>query len=199
MSRTSVTPVLGRAILPLYAGPTSRLRQVAAVLVGTGLLTASSWIVVPMVPVPMTMQTLAVTLIGAWYGWRLAGVTLALWLLEATAGMPVLAGGHAGLAYMVGPTGGYLVSFVLVAIAVGWLAECGVLRRSLGHAAGVMLLANLAILAIGAAWLAHFVGPDAAMATGVVPFLAGGVLKAALAAGLVEVVGARRRKAKLPS
>jgi len=75
------------------AGGAHWLRQAALVLVGTGVLTASSYISIPMVPVPGSMQTFAVLMVGALYGWRLGGITVLAWLLEAALGMPVLAGG----------------------------------------------------------------------------------------------------------
>jgi biotin transport system substrate-specific component len=89
--------------------------KAAAVLLGTLVLAIASQISVPMVPVPMTMQTLAVILIGALYGWRLGALTILAWLGEAALGLPVLAGGNGGLAPFMGPTGGYLVSFPFVA------------------------------------------------------------------------------------
>ncbi len=185
----SVAAAASRPSLLSFAAGLSPLSQLGAVLVGTGLLTASSWIQVPMVPVPITMQTLAVTMIGAFYGPRLAGLTVLAWLVEAACGLPVLAGGHAGLAYMAGPTGGYLVAFAIAAALVGWSAERGWLGRSLGAAAAVMLAANLFMILFGAAWLAVFSGPSAAIALGVTPFLVGGAVKAALGAGLVEASG----------
>lgn len=173
--------------LPSLTQSRSPVLQAMAVLLGTAVLTASSWIAVPMVPVPITLQTLAVTMIGAFFGWRLATLTVLAWLAEAASGLPVLSGGHAGLAYMAGPTGGYLLAFAVAAALVGWTADRGVLNRSVGHALVVMLAANLLILAIGGAWLAGLIGAQAAMVHGVMPFLLGGAIKAGLAAGLIDV------------
>ena len=109
--------------------------QVAAVLVGSALLAVASQIKVPMVPVPMTMQTFAVTLIGALYGWRLGAITILAWLAQGAMGLPVLAGGAAGLLHFAGPTGGYLVAFPIAGAVTGWLAE----RGWNGNAPGALL------------------------------------------------------------
>ena len=85
--------------------------QAVAVLLGTLFLTLSSYIVVPMVPVPMTMQTFAVTMVGALFGWRLGAATIIAWLVEGAIGFPVLAGGTGGLFAFMGPTAGYLFAF----------------------------------------------------------------------------------------
>src|SRR5690606_18310766 len=153
----------------------------------------SSHIEVPMVPVPVTMQTLAVTLVGALYGWRLGTVTVLAWLAEAAAGLPVLAGGAGGIAYMMGPTAGYLAGFPVAAAAVGWLAEQGWNGRRPLLAFAAMLLGNALCLAIGAAWLASLVGLEKAIAAGVVPFVLGGVLKSALGAAMLRAATRLRR------
>lgn len=162
--------------------------QIAAVVGGTAFLAASSYIEVPMVPVPVTMQTFAVLLIGALYGWRLGGITIVAWLTEAAMGMPVLAGGAAGLHHFVGPTAGYLFSFPLMAMLMGWLAERGWSGNRTGLAFLGMLLGNALGLALGAAWLATLIGAEQAIAFGVTPFLVGAVLKSALGAAVLKVL-----------
>jgi biotin transport system substrate-specific component len=174
---TTITP-----FSPLNLSRHSVASQTLAVLIGTVLLALSSYIEVPMVPVPMTMQTFAVTVVGALYGWRLGVITIAAWLLEGVAGLPVLAGGAGGLHHFAGPTGGYLVAFVIAGGLTGWLAEHGWNGGRPGLALLSMLLGNAACLAIGAAWLALLIGPKQAIAHGVTPFLLGGLLKSALAA-----------------
>ena len=101
------------------------LRMALLALAGTGLLWASAKVQVPFYPVPMTFQTAVVLLIGIAYGARLGAATMLLYLAEGAIGLPVFAGTPArgiGLAYMMGPTGGYLVSYVLAAALVGWVA-----------------------------------------------------------------------------
>src|SRR6185437_8955054 len=100
-------------------------RQVAQVILGTLGLTACSWLSIPMEPVPVTMQTYAVIVIGALMGPRLGALTVIAWLSEAVLGLPVLAHGAGGVLPFVGPTAGYLFSFPVVAAFVGWLAERG--------------------------------------------------------------------------
>lgn len=166
--------------------------QVAAVVLGTALLALSSYIEVPMIPVPITMQTFAVTLVGALYGWRLGTLTVVAWLVEGASGMPVLAGGASGLQHFAGPTAGYLFAFPVSAAICGWLAERGWngSRPMLSFLA--MLLGNGACLVLGALWLAAMIGTEKAIMLGVVPFLIGSVLKSALAAALLTAVAGRR-------
>ena len=161
--------------------------QVGAVVLGTLFLALSSYIVVPMVPVPVTMQTFAVTLIGALYGWRLGAMTIAAWLVEGAVGFPVLAGGAAGASHFVGPTGGYLFAFPLVGALVGWLAERGWNGNRVMLAFAAMVLGNLACLVLGTAWLAVMIGLEQAITFGFLPFLVGGLLKSALGAATLKL------------
>lgn len=171
---------------PLHLNSRSLPIQALFVLAGTAVLALASQIEVPMVPVPITMQTFAVTMIGALYGWRLGALTVLAWLGEAMLGLPVLAGGAGGLAPFAGPTAGYLVSFPIIAALVGYLAERGwtgdrVIRSTVAH-----LSANALCLAIGGAWLAAMIGSEKAWLFGVAPFILGGVLKSALAAAVLK-------------
>jgi biotin transport system substrate-specific component len=176
---------------PLDLSRQSLASRVLAVIVGTAFLALSSYIEVPMIPVPVTMQTFAVTLVGALYGWRLGMVTIAAWLLEGAAGLPVLAGGAAGIHHFAGPTGGYLFAFLVAGGLTGWLAERGWNGNRPGLAFAAMLLGNAACLALGAAWLAALVGPEQAVVHGVTPFLLGGLLKSALAAASLAALTRR--------
>ncbi len=171
-------------------------RHLLLVIVGTLFLAACAWIEVPMVPVPMTMQTFGMVMIGAVYGWRLGGATVAVYLTEGAIGLPVFAGGAAGIHHFVGPTAGYLVAFVLAAMLVGASAERGLLRHPLS-AFTVMLAGHLLILALGVAWLAYAVGLglSQAVAVGATPFLIGMVLKSALAVACWRVLERRSRAA----
>ena len=179
---------------PLRLQDRSLAWQVGAVVLGTLFLALSSYIEVPMVPVPVTMQTFAVTLIGALYGWRLGAVTIAAWLVEGAAGFPVLAGGAAGVAHFVGPTGGYLFAFPITGALVGWLAERGWNGNRVVLAFGAMLLGNLACLVLGTAWLAVMIGTEKAITFGFLPFIVGGLLKSAL--GAATLMALRGGKAK---
>ena len=162
--------------------------RVGAVVLGTLFLALSSYVEVPMVPVPVTMQTFAVAMVGALYGWRLGAITIIAWLAEAAIGLPVLSGGAAGAHHFVGPTAGYLFAFPAAGALVGWLAE----RRWNGKqpvlAFVSMLLGNALCLLLGAAWLATIIGMEPAFASGVAPFIIGGVLKSALGAALLALL-----------
>ena len=157
----------------------SRVFQITAILLGSLLLAISAKVQVPFWPVPMTMQTFVVLLLGATLGWRLAGATVLTYLIEGAAGLPVFATG-AGVAYMAGPTGGYLAGFLLAALAVGWLAERGFCRTILTTLAAFGI-GQIAIFSPGIAWLATFTGWDIAFSAGLLPFLPAEALKIALA------------------
>lgn len=165
-------------------------RNVAIAIVGSLMLALSAKVQVPFWPVPMTMQTLVVLMLGAALGARLGAATVLLYLAEGALGLPVFAGTPEkglGLAYMVGPTGGYLAGFVVAAYGVGLLAERG-WDRSILSLFAAMTLGHVVILALGFAWLAFLIGPDKAWLVGVVPFFAATVLKTALGALLLPAV-----------
>ncbi len=160
--------------------------KAGALVLGMVFLAVSSRLSVPLYPVPVTMQTFAVTMIGALYGWRLGAATIVVWLALGAAGMPVLAPGAVGLAKFMGPTAGYLLAFPFVGAFVGWLASRGWSGKNVGLAFAAMLIGNALCLVLGAAWLAAGIGATKAVAVGVVPFIIGGVLKSALGAALLK-------------
>ena len=163
----------------LLTRPARLPAKIALVLAGTALLALAAKVQVPFWPVPMTLQTLAVLMIGATFGARMAGATLLAYLAEGAVGLPVFASG-AGLAYMAGPTGGYLLGFLLAAVFVGLAADRGWLRGGVPVAA-VMFAAMALIYLPGAAWLAALIGAEKAVAGGLVPFLPAEAFKLALA------------------
>jgi biotin transport system substrate-specific component len=167
-------------------------------LAGTALLALCARISfpIPTTPIPITMQTFAVLLLGALYGPRLGAATMALYLFEGLAGLPVFAGGRSawspssvpGLPVIIGPTAGYLLSWPLAAALVGALATRGWDRR-VASAVPAMLLGNLVILACGFVWLAAATAlltgaPNVPtlLAASVWPFLPGDAIKVGLAA-----------------
>lgn len=159
---------------------TSRLHQVALVLLGTVLLAVSAQIQVPFIPVPMTMQTFVVLMIGATYGWRLGGATMVAYLAEGALGLPVFAKFGAGAAVLVGPTAGYLVGFVVAALVTGYLAERGY-GRNLLTAAISFAIGTVIIFACGLAYLTSLIGIEAAITHGLLPFIYSEPTKVALA------------------
>ncbi|HEX9796270.1 MAG TPA: biotin transporter BioY [Anaerolineales bacterium] len=144
-------------------------------------LFAQIQIILPFTPVPITGQTFAVLLLGAALGGRRAAASLLLYLLEGAMGLPVFAGGSAGLLRLAGPTGGYLVGFLPAAYLVGLLAERGLDRRWYS-ALPVFLLGQLVLYTIGVIWLSTFVGLGQALIAGLWPFIVLDAAKAVLAA-----------------
>lgn len=169
----------------IFAGKGSRslARDAMIALVATGILAISAKIQVPFYPVPMTMQSLVVLVIGAAFGWKLGAATLALYLLEGAMGLPVFAKGG-GLAYMMGPTGGYLLGFVAAAAVTGYLAERGWTKSVLGTLAA-MTIGHAVIFLFGFGWLASLIGASKAYLGGVAPFYAATLFKTLLGAALL--------------
>ena len=153
-------------------------------LVGSLLVAVSAQFQVPMVPVPMTMQSFAVLVIGAAYGARLGAATLLLYMAEGALGLPVFAGMKGGAHHLVGPTGGYIVGFVLAAGVVGWLAERG-WDRGVVKTTLAMLIGKVFIFVPGVLWLGVVIGMEKAIGAGLVPFIPGIVLKVALAVAVL--------------
>jgi biotin transport system substrate-specific component len=177
---TAAVPTLAARLWPQTAA-NSLPRAIALILAGSILLALSAHVKVPFWPVPMTMQTFIVLMIGAGYGWRLAGATLVAYLIEGIAGLPVFTGG-AGPAYMAGPTGGYLVGFVVSAVVSGWLIQT--LVRGTVSALVAFLIADALVFVLGVGYLSSLIGFDKAIAGGLVPFIAGEALKIVLATAL---------------
>jgi biotin transport system substrate-specific component len=171
------------------SGTAGRLTQaVLLALVGNVLLYLSAKAQVPLWPVPISMQTFVVLVLGMAYGWKLGGATVLLYLAEGAFGLPVFANTPErgiGIPYMLGPTGGFLAGFLLGAVICGWLAERG-WDRSLWRTAVAIALGHVVILALGWAWLTNLTGsPMKAYAGGVAPFYLATVYKTALAVAVM--------------
>jgi biotin transport system substrate-specific component len=162
----------------------SRARFAALAVIGTLALAVAAKIQVPFYPVPMTLQTLIVLILGAAFGAPLAGATVALYLVEGLIGLPVFAGASAGPLYMAGPTGGYLVGFLIAAVVVGLFAERGWDRSTLRLLA-TMTIGHAIIFAFGFARLAMLIGAEKAWVGGVAPFFAATIVKTLLAGALI--------------
>ncbi|HET8585321.1 MAG TPA: biotin transporter BioY [Casimicrobiaceae bacterium] len=160
-----------------------RWSQFALAALGVCLLALSAKTQVPAWPVPMTMQTYVVLVIGMAYGTRLAVTTVLAYLVAGALGLPVFAGTPEkgiGLAYMAGPTGGYLVGFVVAAWLCGVLAARG-WDRGFARSLVAMTAAHAVIFAFGVLWLAMLTGVPRAIALGLTPFIAATVVKTVLA------------------
>ncbi|WP_367715464.1 biotin transporter BioY [Nitratireductor sp. GISD-1A_MAKvit] len=158
--------------------------QVFLAFGATLLLALSAKTRVVLGPVDLSLQTLAVLLIGATFGMRLGVATLLLYMAEGAMGLPVFQGTPEkgiGLAYMMGPTGGYLLGFVAMAAIAGWAADRGWDRNPL-KLGSAMLVAEIVLMGLGFVWLAGLIGADKAWQFGVVPFVLPDLIKVALAA-----------------
>lgn len=162
-----------------------RARHVALILAGTILIAIGAQISfeIPGNVVPITGQTFGVLVAGGALGFRRGIAATGLYLLLGIVGLPFFAQGKTGIDVILGATGGYLIGFILAAALVGRLAELGWDRNLVG-AVGAMLIASVAIYAIGVPWLAFVTHHDLGwgIANGLTPFLAGDAIKLALAA-----------------
>jgi biotin transport system substrate-specific component len=150
------------------------------------LIAIAAQIAVPLPhsPVPLTMQPLAVLLVGVVLGsWRGAAAAV-LYLLEGLGGLPVFAQGHGGAVWLIGPTAGYLLSYPLAAFVAGWVSERG-WGSTITRAVAGMLAALAIIYAGGWSWLSIVAGAERAFLLGVAPFLIADVVKVALGAALL--------------
>jgi biotin transport system substrate-specific component len=173
----------------------SLLGRCLIVFVGTVLLAVSAKVQVPFWPVPATMQTFVVLVMAMACGPVLGTAAVLGYLIEGALGLPVFSGTPerpSGIAYMIGPTGGYMAGMLLASLVVGWLSVMGWARsRTLAMIA--MLIGCFIIFAFGFAWLAVLMGPAKAWAVGVVPFLLSEALKVLLAGIVVPAAWSMRR------
>lgn len=157
-------------------------RRLAAVIIGAALLAASSYIEVPFFPVPMTLQTMVVLGLGLAFGFWSAIGSVLLYLAAGIAGAPVFAGGAAGPLVLTGPTGGYLVGFLLASGLCGLAHDRG-LANSVPGAIFAAILGAALIYLPGLAQLGTVIGWDKpVLELGLYPFMLGDVVKALLAA-----------------
>jgi biotin transport system substrate-specific component len=170
----------------------------AALIAGSSLaigLCAQVAIPLPFTPVPVTLQTLAVLLVGCALGSGRGALAVLAYLGEGFAGLPVFSGGRAGVTHLLGPTGGYLLGFIAAAYLVGLLAERGALR----HAVGILLsliAGNIVLYIPGVLWLGVYAGMDKALSLGMAPFLAGDAAKIAAGWGLLSGASLAVKKAR---
>lgn len=169
----------------LWGANNAIARNITLAVIGSLALMVSAKIQVPFYPVPMTMQTFAVLVIGMAFGWRLGAATVALYLFEGAMGFPVFAGTPEkgiGFAYMLGTTGGYLLGFLISAAVVGWLAEKG-WDRNVWTTLAAMTIGTAIILSLGNLWLGAVIGWDKpVLQAGLYPFLPAAAFKIGLAA-----------------
>jgi biotin transport system substrate-specific component len=151
----------------------------------TGLL-AQIRVYLPFTPVPITGQTLGVLLAGALLGARFGTFSMGLYLLLGLVGVPWFAGGDSGFAYILGPTGGYLLGFIVASWLIGIATDSSAKMRKPALQAALMVAGMTVIYAFGASWLmlGSHCSLSLALGLGVIPFLLGDALKIMLAASI---------------
>jgi biotin transport system substrate-specific component len=186
MTATPIEAAIGRGSLAAAFRPSGGIQamayDLALIAAGAALIALGARVAIPLwfSPVPVTGQTFGVLVTAMALGSRRGAAAVAAYLCQGAAGVPVFAGGGAGAAYLLGPTGGYLAGFLVAAWIVGRLAEQGWDRR-VGTTIGAMLIGQAAIFACGLAWLARFPLPTDVLAAGLWPFIPGALVKTALA------------------
>jgi biotin transport system substrate-specific component len=186
----------------------SRSIAVDAVLIAAGatLTAVAAQIAVPLWPVPITGQTLAVLLVAVTLGAVRGGISMVLYALLGIVGLPVFSDSSSGWSVVAGPSGGYIIGFIFSAILTGWLAQREWDRKLL-RSFVAFLIGSVVTFAFGLPWLATFLGAVGApndlqsvLQAGLYPFILGGVIKSILGAGIITLawvaVGRRDRKAQ---
>jgi len=180
--------------------------DIALVIAGTALVAVLAQVAVPLWPVPVTGQTLAVLLVGASLGAARGAASLALYAVLGLAGLPIFApqddGSHlTGLAALTAPSFGYIIGFIASAAIVGWAAERS-WDRGWYKPIITFIGGSLVVFAFGLPWLAVALGqfglpndPQSVLISGFYPFIIGGVIKAAIAAALLPALWAAAERA----
>ncbi len=177
--------------------PVSWLKEVPLLAGFNLLLIGSAFLSInlPWTPVPITGQTFAVMLLAMSLGRVRAGIVTAAYLLEGALGLPVFAGGAFGVATLFGPTGGYLMGFLIAAIFVGWLADRG-WDRSIWRSMLAMSIGHAIIFACGLLMLSFYIPAGQLLAAGLTPFLLGTGIKILLASGILPTIWSWLGKSK---
>ena len=169
--------------LKIFQDYNVNLVNIALILFGTLLLTISAKAQVPFWPVPMTMQTFIVFLIGATYGVRLSFLTLVAYLFEGAIGLPVFATGG-GIVYLTGPTAGYLYGMTIAAALISFFANKGYSTSYIKSFISI-ILGSVIIFAFGVLYLGSIVGYSKAFQLGLLPFIPSELFKIFLAVLLI--------------
>lgn len=182
---TALSPTAHRPLADALL-PRTAVVSTALVLGGALLTAGAAQVSVPLWPVPITGQTLAVLLVGSALGARRGALSMLVYALLGFVGLPVFAGGSAGVGVLVSPSGGYIVGFIAAAALVGWIAErFG--DRPLRNSVLSFVLGTVVTFAAGMGWLAVSLGLDLqqTLEYGLYPFVLGGAVKALLGAGII--------------
>ncbi|MFP5290365.1 MAG: biotin transporter BioY [Actinomycetes bacterium] len=191
---TLATALPARSTLVDRVIPRTLVTDAALVIAGTALVAALAQVAIPLWPVPVTGQTLAVLLVGASLGAARGAASLGLYALLGAIGLPIYSDAASGWSVLVGPTGGYIIGFVLSAAIVGWAAERRWDRGWL-KAAVTFIGGSLVVFAVGLPWLSYSLGGfglpndlQSTLVAGFYPFIIGGLIKAGIAAALLPAI-----------
>ena len=189
-------PLLPAVLSIYFSGDANSKKNLLAKIflaaIGSLFLTISAKVQVPFYPVPMTMQTLVVLLIGMSYGLSLGAVTISLYIMQGIFGLPVFANGG-GVGYLIGPTGGYIVGFLISSILLGFLANRG-WGKTWKTTAIAMILGVCIIFLIGVSWLSVYIGLMPAVLNGFLPFIYADCLKIIIACVVMPTAWAKVNK-----
>jgi len=163
------------------------IKEITYVLSAVLMMAALSRITIPLLPVPVTGQTLGVLLTGIMLGRKRAVATMITYIAMGIIGFPVFANGAFGLATLIGPTGGYLLGFIPAAYVMGFLGEKGWYKHVL-TAISALVIGHAIVFATGLLWLSNFAGWSNVLAIGLVPFLPGAVIKTLVAFALIPIL-----------
>lgn len=185
---TAVTPAAPRLVLADRILPRHLVTDITLVVLGAALVGGLAQLYVPLWPVPVTGQTLAVLLVGASLGAVRGALAMVVYAVVGIVGVPWFSEASSGWQVIAGPTGGYIVGFVFSAFLVGWLSERHWDRKLL-KAAATFLGGSVVVFAVGLPWLSFALGTDleTTLQYGLYPFILGGIIKALLAAGLLPL------------
>jgi biotin transport system substrate-specific component len=185
---TTLAPSSRRLVLADRVFPRTLVMDVVLVVAGAALVTVLAQVAIPLWPVPITGQTLAVLLVGSTLGWARGAISMVLYAVLGLVGLPVYSDGSHGAGVLFGATGGYIIGFIVSAALVGWLAERQWDRKVL-KAIVTFVAGSVVVFAIGLPWLAVVLHTDlpTTLQYGLYPFIIGGIIKAAIAAGLLPL------------
>ena len=172
--------------LKIFQGINQNIINVSLILFGTLLLTISAKVQVPFWPVPMTMQTFVVFLIGSTYGVRLSFLTLFAYLIEGAIGLPVFAAGG-GIVYLTGPTAGYLYGMTIAAAVISYFANMGYSTSYIKSFISI-IIGSIIIFFLGVLYLGSIIGYTKAIQAGLLPFIPSELFKIALAVLLIPTL-----------
>lgn len=198
---SSLTLAAGRPTLADRVVARGLATDLVLIAAGAALTAVAAQVTVPLWPVPITGQTLAVLLVGVFLGATRGALSLTLYALLGIVGAPVFSEASSGWHVIAGPTGGYIIGFIVAAAFTGWLAQREWDRRPV-RAFAAFLVGSVIPFAFGLPWLAASLGAlglpndvGSVLDSGLYPFIIGGVVKAALGAGIISLAwwGVRRR------